>query len=50
MKRRDFIHRTACAAGAAWIHTAALAQRPFALPALSGKLDRKITRLNSSHT
>ena len=37
MKRRDFIHRTACAAGAAWIHTAALAQRPFALPALSGK-------------
>src|SRR6266581_1158201 len=37
MKRRDFIHRTACAAGAAWIHTAALAQRPFALPALSRK-------------
>src|SRR5712671_2878772 len=37
MKRRDFIHRTACAVGAAWIHTAALAQRPFALPALSGK-------------
>ena len=37
MKRRDFIHRTACAAGAAWIHTAALAQRRFALPALSRK-------------
>src|SRR6266550_5797871 len=37
MKRRDFIHRTACAAGAVWIHTAALAQRPFALPALSRK-------------
>src|SRR3989440_4234125 len=37
MKRRDFIHRSACAAGAVWIHTAALAQRPFALPALSKK-------------
>src|SRR5437667_7885574 len=35
MKRRDFIHRTACAAGAAWIHRAAFAQRPLALPALS---------------
>src|SRR2546430_2130214 len=37
MKRRDFIHRTACAAGAAWIHPAAIAERPLALPALSGK-------------
>src|SRR5437762_2024267 len=37
MKRRDFIHRTACAAGAAWIHPAAFAERPLALPALSGK-------------
>src|SRR5881394_1143227 len=37
MKRRDFIHRTARAAGAAWIHPAAIAQRPLALPALSGK-------------
>jgi aryl-alcohol dehydrogenase-like predicted oxidoreductase len=37
MKRRDFIHRTACAAGAAWIHPAAFARRPFALPALSRK-------------
>src|SRR5438132_2583616 len=37
MKRRDFIHRTACAAGAAWIHRAAFAQRPLALPALSRK-------------
>ena len=37
MKRREFIHRTACAAGAAWIHTAAFARRPFALPALSRK-------------
>ncbi len=37
MKRRDFIHRTACAAGAAWVRTAAFARRPFALPALSRK-------------
>src|SRR6266513_4098360 len=37
MKRRDFIHRTACAAGAAWIHPAAFAERRLALPALSGK-------------
>jgi 1-deoxyxylulose-5-phosphate synthase len=37
MKRREFIHRTACAAGAAWIHTAAFPRRPFALPALSRK-------------
>ena len=37
MKRRDFIHRTACAAGATWIHMAALARRPFALTALSRK-------------
>src|SRR6202165_1146808 len=35
MKRREFIHRTACAAGAAWVHPAAFARRPFALPALS---------------
>src|SRR6202795_4250294 len=37
MKRREFIHRTACAAGATWIHMAALARRPFALTALSQK-------------
>src|SRR5207302_7305644 len=37
MKRRDFIHRTACAAGAVRIHTATLTQRPFALPTLSHK-------------
>ena len=37
MKRREFIHRTACAAGAAWIHTDAFARRPFVLPALSRK-------------
>ncbi len=37
MKRRDFIHRTACAAGAAWIHASTFAQRPFPIPALSRK-------------
>src|SRR6202045_1007217 len=37
MKRRDFIHRTACAAGATWIHAAAFARRPFTLTALSRK-------------
>jgi len=37
MKRRAFIHRTACAAGAAWIHPQAFARRTFALPALSRK-------------
>ncbi len=37
MKRRDFIHRTACVVGAAWIHASTFAQRPFPLPALSRK-------------
>ena len=37
MRRRDFIHRTACATGAAWIYTTAFARRTFALPALSHK-------------
>jgi aryl-alcohol dehydrogenase-like predicted oxidoreductase len=38
MKRREFIHRTACAAvGAAWFRKAAFARRPFALPPLSRK-------------
>ena len=37
MKRREFLHRTACAAGAAWIHPAAFVRRPFALPPLSRK-------------
>jgi len=37
MKRRDFIHRTACAAGAAWIHPQAFARGTFALPVLSRK-------------
>src|SRR6202047_4989561 len=37
MKRRDFIHRTACAAGAAWVHSPACPRRPFTLAALSRK-------------
>jgi 1-deoxyxylulose-5-phosphate synthase len=37
MKRREFLHRTACAAGAVWFHSSALALRAFALPALSRK-------------
>jgi aryl-alcohol dehydrogenase-like predicted oxidoreductase len=35
MKRRDFLHRTACAAGAACIHPQAFARRTLALPTLS---------------
>jgi 1-deoxyxylulose-5-phosphate synthase len=38
MKRREFLHRTACAAGGAWLHSSAFAPRAFAIPALSGKL------------
>jgi aryl-alcohol dehydrogenase-like predicted oxidoreductase len=34
MKRRDFIHHSAYAAGAAWLHSPALARRAFAMPAL----------------
>ena len=37
MKRRDFIHRTACAAGAAWIHPGAFVPHTVALPALPHK-------------
>jgi 1-deoxyxylulose-5-phosphate synthase len=37
MKRREFLRRTACAAGAAWVHPSAFAPRPFALPALPRK-------------
>jgi len=38
MKRREFLHRTACAAGAAWLDSSAFPRRAFALPALSRKL------------
>jgi aryl-alcohol dehydrogenase-like predicted oxidoreductase len=37
MKRREFIHRTACAAGTAWLNGGTFAQRAFAIPALSRK-------------
>jgi aryl-alcohol dehydrogenase-like predicted oxidoreductase len=37
MKRREFIHRTAWAAGAAWLHGGTFAQRTFAIPPLSRK-------------
>ncbi len=37
MNRREFIHRTACAAGAASLHPFTFARRAFALPALPRK-------------
>ena len=37
MKRREFLHGTACAAGAAWLHPSTFARRDFALPALPHK-------------
>jgi 1-deoxyxylulose-5-phosphate synthase len=37
MKRRDFIHRTACAVGAAWIHPGAFPQPALPLPSLPRK-------------
>ncbi len=37
MKRREFLHRTACAAGAAWLHPSGFANGTLALPALSRK-------------
>jgi 1-deoxyxylulose-5-phosphate synthase len=37
MNRREFIHRTACAAGAASFHPSAFANRAFALPPLARK-------------
>jgi aryl-alcohol dehydrogenase-like predicted oxidoreductase len=37
MKRREFLHRTACAAGAALLHSSAFARRAFGIPALSRK-------------
>src|SRR5216110_2843326 len=43
MKRRDFIHRTACAAGAAWIHPSAFARTAPALPALPRKFSASDT-------
>jgi 1-deoxyxylulose-5-phosphate synthase len=37
MKRREFLHRTACAAGAISLHASGLAPRAFALPPLDRK-------------
>jgi aryl-alcohol dehydrogenase-like predicted oxidoreductase len=37
MKRREFLHRSACAAGGAWLRSCAFARRAFAIPALSRK-------------
>src|SRR6266446_6849381 len=37
MNRREFIHRTAYSAGAAWLHSAVFARRAFAFPSLSRK-------------
>src|SRR5437867_5436523 len=39
MNRREFIHRTAYSAGAAWLHSAVFARRAFALPSLSRKFN-----------
>jgi 1-deoxyxylulose-5-phosphate synthase len=39
MKRREFIHRTACMAGAAWLGNDSFARRSLALPALSRKFN-----------
>jgi 1-deoxyxylulose-5-phosphate synthase len=37
MKRREFLNRAACTAGAAWLHSSTFARQAFALPALSRK-------------
>jgi 1-deoxyxylulose-5-phosphate synthase len=37
MKRREFLHRTACATGAAWLHSSTFADSDLAFPALSRK-------------
>ncbi len=37
MKRREFLHRAACAAGAAWLHPKPFGHGPLAMPALSRK-------------
>jgi 1-deoxyxylulose-5-phosphate synthase len=43
MKRREFLHRTACAAGAAWLHSSAFANSTPALPGLSRKFSASDT-------
>src|SRR6266705_2467998 len=39
MNRREFIHRTAYSAGAAWLHSAVFARLAFAFPSLSRKFN-----------
>jgi aryl-alcohol dehydrogenase-like predicted oxidoreductase len=43
MKRREFLHRTACAAGGTWLHSNAFPRRAFAVPALSQKFSASDT-------
>lgn len=43
MKRRDFLVRTAGAAGAAWLHSSAFTRRALALPALTRKFSASDT-------
>jgi 1-deoxyxylulose-5-phosphate synthase len=43
VKRREFICRTACVAGAAWLPSAAAARRVFELPAVSQKFSASDT-------
>jgi aryl-alcohol dehydrogenase-like predicted oxidoreductase len=43
VKRREFIYHTTCAAGAAWLPSAAAARRVFALPAVSQKFSASDT-------
>jgi aryl-alcohol dehydrogenase-like predicted oxidoreductase len=43
MKRREFLHRTACAAGAAWLSSSSAKLRAFPLPALSQKFSASDT-------
>ena len=43
MKRREFLHRTACAAGAAWIRPSAFVPYSATLPALPRKFSASDT-------
>src|SRR5690242_1227333 len=43
MKRREFLHRAACAAGAAWFPSTSFANRPLTLPPLPRKFSASDT-------
>ena len=43
MKRREFLHRTACAAGATWLHSNAFPRGAFSVPPLSQKFSASDT-------